>query len=82
MVEIQNNVDFWTNDHLEISLLAETQHLVLRMERTIAVHYPWVLFTARYDGAASQACLLRPMDSQQSRKKLISLIDTHGQEVE
>lgn len=40
MVEIQNNVDFWTSNHLEIRFLAGEQPVVLWMERTIAVPFP------------------------------------------
>ena len=63
MVEIQNNVDFWTSDYLEISFLAGEQPVVLWMERTIAVSFPLVLCAARYwAGGASQAYLLTPID--------------------
>jgi hypothetical protein len=50
MVGVQNNVDFWTNEHLEISSLAGKQHLVLGMERTRRILFPWGLCAARYCG--------------------------------
>lgn len=61
MIEIQNNVDFWTSEHLEISFLAGKQHLVLGMERAIAMLFPWALCAARYSGP-SEAYLLTPAD--------------------
>lgn len=76
MVEIQNNVDFWTNEHLEISFLAGKQHVVLWMERTTAMPFPWAFHAARYLGAISSifSYFNRFLNNSSNRKKLTSLM--------
>lgn len=75
MVEIQNNADFWTRNHLEISFLAGKQHVVLWMERTIAMPFPWALPAARYWGAISSLFTYsnRFLNNSSNRKKLTSM---------
>lgn len=75
MVEIQNNVDFWTSNHLEIRFLAGEQPVVLWMERTIAVPFPWRLSAARYWGAISSVLTYssRFLKNSSNRKKSTSL---------
>lgn len=77
MVEIQNNVDFWTSDYLEISFLAGEQPLVLWMERTIAVSFPSVLLCCQMlGGSASQAFTYsnRCLNNSSNRKELTTLM--------
>lgn len=61
MVAIQTNVDFWTRDYLEVSFLAGRQHVVLWIEMTTAMPFPWAVGAAR-DWGPSQAYLLTPTD--------------------
>lgn len=84
MVEIQNNVDFWTSNHLETSFLAREQPVVLRMERTIAVSFPSALCAARYWGAISSIFTYssRFLNNSSNRKKLTSLMGACGKVVE
>lgn len=74
MFEIQNNIDFWTSNHLEKSFLAGKQHVVLWMERTIAVPFPWAFGAARYWGAISSIFTYsnRFLNNSSNRKKLTS----------
>lgn len=75
MVAIQNNVVFWTRDYLEVSSLAGRQHVVLRMERTIAMPFPWAVGAAR-DGAISSIFTYSNsfLNNSSNRKKLTSLM--------
>ena len=79
MVEIQNNVDFWTSDHLEASFLAGKKHVVLWMERTIAMPFPWAFGAARYWGPISSIFTHSNifLNNSSNRKKLTSLMGVH-----